>query len=77
MSAKTRKIHRETATTVGTGLLINYPLNLFLLFICIDLWGMTNTFYIGTLITALMTFVAYTRVYIIRRHFYNRGGASH
>jgi hypothetical protein len=69
MSVKSRKIHKETATTVGTGLLINYPLNLFLLFVCIDLWGMTNTFYIGTLITGLMTFVAYVRVYSIRRWF--------
>jgi len=69
MSVKSRKIHKETATTVGTGLLINYPLNLFLLFVCIDLWGMTNTFYIGTLITTLMTFVAYVRVYSIRRWF--------
>jgi len=69
MSKQSRSIHKETATTVGTGLLINYPLNLFLLFVCIDLWGMTNTFYIGTLITALMTFVAYVRVYSIRRWF--------
>ena len=69
MSVKSRRIHKETATTVGTGLLINYPLNLFLLFVCIDLWGMTNTFYIGTLITGLMTFVAYVRVYSIRRWF--------
>lgn len=69
MSKSSRQIHKETATTVGTGLLINYPLNLFLLFVCIDLWGMTNTFYIGTLITALMTFVAYVRVYSIRRWF--------
>ena len=69
MSIQSRSIHKETAATVGTGLLINYPLNLFLLFVCIDLWGMTNTFYIGTLITALMTFVAYVRVYSIRRWF--------
>lgn len=69
MSKSSRQIHKETATTVGTGLLINYPLNLFLLFVCIDVWGMTNTFYIGTLITALMTFVAYVRVYSIRRWF--------
>ncbi len=69
MSKASRQLHKETATTVGTGLLINYPLNLFLLFICIDVWNMTNTFHIGTLITALMTFVAYTRVYTIRRWF--------
>ena len=54
MSPKSRRIHKETATTVGTGLLINYPLNLLLLFVLIDLIGMTNTFYIGTSITLLM-----------------------
>lgn len=75
MNAKTRRIHKETFTTVFTGLLINYPLNLLGLYVCIDLLEWTDTLTIGTTITAWMTVVAYTRVYIIRRHFYNRGGA--
>lgn len=70
MSISSRQIHKETFTTVFTGLLINYPLNLLGLFICIDVLGMTSAFQIGTTITAFMTFVAYTRVYIIRRYFY-------
>lgn len=70
MSVSSREIHKETFTTVFTGLLINYPLNLVGLYVCIDLLGMTSAFYIGTSITAFMTFVAYTRVYIIRRYFY-------
>ena len=72
MSKTTRRLHRETATTVGTGLLINYPLNLLGLYICIDLVGMTNTLLIGTAITAAMTLVAYTRVYVIRKYFYKQ-----
>ena len=36
----------------------------------------TGVLILATTITAWMTVVAYTRVYIIRRHFYNRGGAS-
>lgn len=72
MSPKTRKIHQETFTTVFTGLLINYPLNLLGLYICIDLLGWSDPFWIGTTITLWMTVVAYTRVYLIRRHFYNR-----
>ena len=71
MSSKARKIHKETATNVFTGLLINYPLNLLGLFICIDKLGMTSSVQIGTTITAYMTLIAYTRVYIIRRYFYN------
>jgi hypothetical protein len=69
MSKASRKIHKETATTVGTGLLINYPLNLSLLYLLIEVLEWSNTFVIGTTITALMTFVAYTRVYTIRRWF--------
>jgi len=72
MSPKTRKIHQETITTVFTGLLINYPLNLLGLYICIDLLGWSDTFLIGTTITLWMTLVAYTRVFLIRRHFYNK-----
>lgn len=72
MSKKSRKIHKETATTVFTGLLINYPLNLAGLYICINLLGMKDAFTIGTTITAYMTLVAYTRVYLIRRHFYQK-----
>lgn len=72
MSPRSRAIHKETFTTVFTGLLINYPLNLVGLFVCIDVLGMTSAFYIGTSITAFMTIVAYTRVYIIRRYFYDK-----
>ena len=76
MSISSREIHKETFTTVFTGLLINYPLNLVGLYICIDILGMTSAFYIGTTITAFMTFVAYTRVYIIRRYFYKHQQTS-
>ena len=70
MSVKSRKIHKEVATTVGTGLMINYPLNLSLLYLFIDVLEWSDTFLIGTTITAVMTIVAYTRVYTIRRYFW-------
>ena len=69
MSLKSRQRHKETFTTVGTGLLINYPLNLVGLYVTITLLGMTDPFWIGTTITAFMTFVAYVRVYLIRRYY--------
>ena len=69
------KLHRRFILWVVDSWLINYPLNLIGLWICIDLLEWTDSFTIGTTITAWMTGVAYTRVYIIRRHFYNRGGA--
>ncbi len=71
MSIKSRQIHKETAVTIGTGLAINYPLNLSLLFIFLEVLQWNSTFAIGTTITAIMTLVAYTRVYTIRRYFSN------
>lgn len=69
MNKKVRQRHKETATTVGTGLLINYPLNLFLLWLFIDHFNITDPILLGTLVTLLMTFVAYTRIYLIRRYY--------
>jgi len=72
MTEESRRYHKETFTTVFTGLLINYPLNLIGLWVCIDILGMTSALYIGTSITAFMTIVAYVRVYTIRRYFGKR-----
>ena len=69
MNHKVRQRHKETLTTVGTGLLVNYPLNLLGLYICIDLLEWTDSFLIGTTITAWMTVVAYTRVFLIRSYY--------
>ena len=69
MNHKVRQRHKETLTTVGTGLIVNYPLNLIGLWICIDLLEWTDSFTIGTTITAWMTVVAYTRVFIIRSYY--------
>ena len=69
MNHKVRQRHKETLTTVGTGLMVNYPLNLLGLYICIDLLEWTDSFTIGTTITAWMTVVAYTRVFIIRSYY--------
>ena len=55
-----REIHKETATTVGTGLMINYPLNVFLLFLFIDVFAWNNTFLIGTVVTGIITCLLYT-----------------
>ena len=69
VSKEVRRLHKETATAVGTGLLINYPLNILGLYLCVTVWGMTDPIHIGTTITAAMTIIAYIRVYSIRRWF--------
>ena len=69
MGKQVRQRHKETAMTVGTGLLINYPLNLLGLYVLMDGLGWTDPFYIGTTITVWMTVVAYTRVFLIRSYY--------
>jgi len=69
VSSRSRKRHKETFTTVFTGLIINYPLNLLGLYICIDLLGWSSSVLIGSVITGYMTLVAYIRVYIIRTYY--------
>lgn len=72
MSPRSRRVHKETLTTVGTGLIVNYPLNLLGLYICIDLLEWTDSFMIGTTVTAWMTLVAYCRVFLIRNYYDKR-----
>ena len=69
MSEKSRQRHKETAMTVGTGLLVNYPFNLFFLWLFMDMFNIDDPFLLGTIVTGVMTIIAYTRVYLIRRHY--------
>ena len=64
-----KEIHKETATNVFTGLIINYPLQVLLLYIMLDILNWEDSFTIATTGVAFMTVVAYTRVYIIRKYF--------
>jgi hypothetical protein len=69
MNAKIKQRHKETAMTVGTGLVINYPLNLLLLYLFISVMEITDPLRLSVLITASMTVLAYIRVYLVRRHY--------
>lgn len=69
MKPETKQIHRETSFQIATGLAINYPLNLFLLYIYIDRLGITEPIMLGTLVTLVMTVIAYTRIFLIRSYF--------
>ena len=69
MSQRSRQRHKETATVIGTGLLINYPLNIFLLFLFIDIFNISDAFVLGTLITGVFTIVSYARVYLVRKYY--------
>ncbi len=69
MNATVKQRHKEVAMTVGTGLAINYPLNLFFLYLFITIMEITDPFTLSVLITAVMTVLAYIRVYLVRRHY--------
>lgn len=69
MNATVKQRHKEVAMTVGTGLVINYPLNLFFLYLFITIMEITDPFTLSVLITAVMTVLAYIRVYLVRRHY--------
>lgn len=67
MSEKSRKLHQKTSSVVFTGLLINYPLQLMILYLLIDVFEVSSAFLLGTYSTLLMTIFAYTRVFLVLR----------
>jgi hypothetical protein len=69
MKQTTKQIHKETSFQIATGLAINYPLNLLLLYIYIEHLGITEPVILGTLVTLVMTLVAYIRIFTIRTYF--------
>ena len=72
MSRKVREIHQRTASVVFSGLIINYPLQIGVLYVLLDIWGVRDSFWIATYSTMFMTVFAYIRVYIVNRYFSNK-----
>lgn len=69
MSKKSRQRHKETAMVVFSGLLINYPAQLFLLWLFITVMEITDPVLLSVLISANLTIIAYIRVYLVRSHY--------
>jgi len=61
-----RQRHKETATVVGSGLVINYPLQIVFLYWLIDVLKIVDPFWVATYSTMFMTVAAYVRVFIVR-----------
>ena len=72
MSKEIRQIHKETAFSIATGLMVNFPLNFSLLYLWVEVLKWDSAFKIAVCTTAVMTFVAYTRTFAIRRYFSKR-----
>ena len=67
---KTEKIaFRESIIVVIMGMVINFPLQTFLLWLTIDSWSWTNTLSISLFTQTVITIVALVRVYSIRMRF--------
>lgn len=61
-----KSIAKETAVHVLMGTVINYPLNILFLYIIIDVWNITDPFWISNIVTLWFSIVAFTRIYIVR-----------
>ena len=59
-------IAKETSVHVALGTVINYPLNIFYTWLAITKWGVTDPLILSTILTAGISFVAFTRIYIVR-----------
>ena len=69
MSVKARNRHKETATTVFSGTIVNYPLHILVLWLLLDVWQIEDAFWLATYSTMIMTVFAYIRVYLVRAYF--------
>ena len=68
MNQKQRKAAKETLVTVFTGLVINWPISLGFLYLCIDILEL-STLATSIVITIGMTIVALLRVYTLRMYY--------
>ena len=69
MNKTEKTAFRESIIVVIMGLVINFPLQTFLLWLTIDNWSWTNTILISIFTQAILTMVALVRVYSIRMRF--------
>ena len=68
MNAKQKKALKETFVLVFTGLIINWPISLGFLYLCIDVIEL-STLWTSVVVTISMTFVALLRVFTIRMYY--------
>ncbi|MEL1227276.1 MAG: hypothetical protein VW963_11080 [Candidatus Neomarinimicrobiota bacterium] len=69
MNQTEKTAFRESIIVVLMGLVINFPLQTFLLWLTIDIWDWRNTIMISIFTQLIITFVALIRVYSIRMRF--------
>ena len=68
MNQKKKEAIKETLVTVFTGLVVNWPISLGFLYLCIDILEL-STLSTSIVVTIGMTIVALLRVFTIRMHY--------
>ena len=68
MNRQKKEAIKETLVTVFTGLVINWPVSLGFLYLCIDILEL-STLSTSIVVTIGMTVVALLRVFTIRMHY--------
>ena len=68
MNQKKTEAIKETLVTVFTGLVVNWPISLGFLYLCIDILEL-STLSTSIVVTIGMTIVALLRVFTIRMHY--------
>ena len=69
MNKTEKTAFRESLIVVFMGLIINFPLQTFLLWLTIDIWSWKNTLLISIFTQSILTIVALIRVFSIRMRF--------
>ena len=69
MNKTEKTAFRESIIVVFMGLIINFPLQTFLLWLTIDIWSWKNTLLISMFTQTILTIVALIRVFSIRMRF--------
>ena len=68
MNRQKKEAIKETLVTVFTGLVVNWPISLGFLYLCIDILEL-STLSTSIVVTIGMTVVALFRVFTIRMHY--------
>lgn len=61
-----KAVFKETSEIVISGLVVNYPLSIVIIWLIVEVMDITNALAIASISTAIMTVFAYLRVYTIR-----------
>jgi len=72
MSNLNKKALYQAMATTFSGLVINFPLQFVILYVCIDLLDITSPFVISVIAASVMTITAIIRCYFININFDKR-----